>query len=293
MTLPNFLIIGAGRSGTTSLYHYLEQHPDVYMSPIKEARYFAYEGKDHDFFKIRDFESYEALFDGVTSEKAIGEASPDYLFTKCSPERIKTTLPEAKLIVILRDPADRAYSHYLILVRNGIIRDVPFARIVESKPGSPDYEFRQVILESGYYNTQIRRYLSLFPDERMKIVYYDDLRADAPSVMSEIYEYLGVDPNFSGATSQRHNASIVPKSAALHWTVERFFKEDNLLKRAAKQVLPRERRLQIYQAFRSASLKAPEKLDRETRAKLIEIYRDEIVGLQQLVDRDLSKWLRV
>ncbi len=127
MPTPNFFVIGAARSGTTSLYHYLKQHPQIYISPVKEPRFFAFKGvadnldsyyepSGSDIVKesITSFEAYCALFQGVSCEKAIGEASPLYLWSSKACENIHQTIPDAKLIAILRDPVERAFSHFLL-----------------------------------------------------------------------------------------------------------------------------------------------------------------------------------
>src|SRR5215210_1748036 len=131
--LPNFLVIGAGKSGTTSLYHYLRQHPDVYMSPVKEPLFFAAEGGRIRFpgpdgrmisraanpGAVTRMKDYRALFAGVSGKKAVGEASPQYLYTPEAPLRIKHYVPEAKLIAVLRNPVERAYSAFLHRTRLG------------------------------------------------------------------------------------------------------------------------------------------------------------------------------
>src|SRR5580765_3646808 len=121
MTLPNFLIIGAGKSGTTALYEYLKQHPQVYMSPVKEPRFFAFEGESVNFggpwgerlnpevMAFNSIASYSALFEDVEDETAIGEASPIYLWAAKAAARIHRRVPDARLIAILRDPVERAY----------------------------------------------------------------------------------------------------------------------------------------------------------------------------------------
>ena len=128
MVLPNFLIIGAAKSGTTSLYSYLNQHPQVYFSPFKEPRFFALEGKEVNYQgpsqvvnqkAINTIDEYEKLFAGVTDEVAIGEASTLYLYSPEAPAKIKQYIPQVKLIAILRNPIDRAYSGYCHLVRDG------------------------------------------------------------------------------------------------------------------------------------------------------------------------------
>ena len=126
MTLPNFLVIGAAKSGTSSLYMYLKQHPEIYMSPIKEPHFFSFDDEskmtkgpgDPIHKAITNFDDYQAQFDGVTDEKAIGEASTSYLYRPEAPGRIHAMLPDAKLIVILRNPVDRAFSAYMHVVRD-------------------------------------------------------------------------------------------------------------------------------------------------------------------------------
>ncbi|MCW5935662.1 MAG: sulfotransferase, partial [Fimbriimonadia bacterium] len=128
MRMPNFLIIGAAKSGTTALYFYIKQHPEVFMAKVKEPRFFAYEGgvpewkgpldAENNAWVITDKEVYTALFNDVSEEKVWGEASPIYLYSEPAPERIKNYAPDAKLVAILRHPIERAYSHYLHLIRD-------------------------------------------------------------------------------------------------------------------------------------------------------------------------------
>ncbi len=113
MSLTNFLIIGAAKAGTTSLYHYLRQHPDVFMSPVKEPQYYWDEGPKNMHACAYDRAAYERLFEGSESRRAAGEASPQYLHSPTAPARIAADLPRSRLIVSLRNPADRAYSCYL------------------------------------------------------------------------------------------------------------------------------------------------------------------------------------
>ncbi len=128
MNKPNFLIIGALKAGTTSLFNYLMQHPQIYMSPVKEPKFFALVGEYLDPKKreilgkcVVDIEEYRALFDNVTTEKAIGEASAIYLSSRRAPGRIQHYILNVKLIAILRDPVERAYSHFLHNVRKYVV----------------------------------------------------------------------------------------------------------------------------------------------------------------------------
>src|SRR6478735_7459449 len=114
MTLPNFLLIGGAKCSTTSLYHYLGQHPDIFMSPIKEPRYFGSGSRPVTPAPARTRAAYERLFNGVTTERAIGEASPQYLHCADAVDRIADELPDGvRFIVSIRNPAERAYSSYL------------------------------------------------------------------------------------------------------------------------------------------------------------------------------------
>ena len=144
MTLPNFLILGAQKAGTTSLFDYLGQHPEVYPSPIKETHFFDHGGVRQTYAgpvripgpKIKSLEEYEGLFDGVRDEKAVGEATPTYLYLPGVAERIRHHVPEARLIAILRDPVERAYSGYQHAVRNGRerLRRVPLSCACHDAP---------------------------------------------------------------------------------------------------------------------------------------------------------------
>ncbi|MGL6340594.1 MAG: sulfotransferase family protein, partial [Waterburya sp.] len=126
--MPNFLIIGAAKAGTTALHEYLQQHPQIYLTPTKETNFFAFAEQDINFqgigdevlkdFSITDWKTYQAQFAGVTREKAIGEACPSYLYYPQAAIKIKQYIPDARLIVILRNPVERAYANFLHIVRD-------------------------------------------------------------------------------------------------------------------------------------------------------------------------------
>ena len=167
MTMPNFLMVGAQKCGTPSLYYYLKQHPQIYMSPVKEAHFFdVEEGEKPDFRRashssrpVSGIEDYRALFAGVKDETAIGEASPSYVYIPEAPRRIRSRLPDAKLIAILRDPADRAYSAFLHTSRSGREPLTDFAQALREEEDRirngwhPLYHYR----ERGFYHAQLKR----------------------------------------------------------------------------------------------------------------------------------------
>ena len=302
MTLPNFLVIGAGKAGTTSLYHYLDQHPEVYMSPIKEPKFFALEGGvpeyrgpgDREVWSsgtnraISDPGEYEALFDGVGGEKAIGEASPGYLCNAGAPGRIKRYVPDARLVAVLRDPAERAYSAYLHMIRDGREK-LGFAEALgeeerRTREGwAPGWQYTR----EGFYCRNLRRYFELFDREQIRIYLYEDLRADPLGLMRDAFGFLGVDEAFVPDFSMRHNASGIPKSRLLVSLITRR----NPLKTVLKPLLPKGLRTRISVGVQNRNLNPAPPLSPEDREWLIELYREDILGLQDLLGRDLSDWL--
>lgn len=273
MTLPNFLIIGAAKAGTTSLYEYLREHPDVFMSPLKEPGYFWAEAPAIEDAPIRTREQYEHLFDGVTTERAIGEATPRYLPSPTAAERIKRELPDARLIVSLRNPADRAYSSYLGRLQSGRERRPPEEAL---QPGS--YYF-----ETSLYYESLARFFERFA--RIKVVLFDDLRADPKAVMRDVYAFLDVDPAFEPHVDVRHNRAAVPRSRTLNAL---FLRSAGFLRRIAPPIL-RNRgftpRLHPFFLGPAASMSPA------LRERLLNEFRDDIEKTARLIGRDLSMWL--
>ncbi|HUP62025.1 MAG TPA: sulfotransferase [Thermoanaerobaculia bacterium] len=274
MTLPNFLIIGAAKAGTTSLYEYLAQHPDVYMSPIKETNHFCDE-EQIDIPAVRSREAYERLFAAVNGERAIGEASPKYLNTIRGLERIDSDLPGVRLIVSLRNPVDRAYSSYLGLCRDGRELRAPEDAL---RPGG--YSF-----ETSFYAPRLRRYFDRFPRERIKVILFDDLVARPAETMREIFRFLDVDPSFAVDTTVRHNPAVVPRFPRLNRAITGGL-------RLVRPLMPQRLLWRDYGTrLRRAILRTPDPLSPALRARLLEQYRDDIRATGDLIGRDLSQWL--
>lgn len=299
MTMPNFFIIGAAKSGTTSLYHYLSQHPQIYTSPLKEPRFFALEGERLDFrgpgdrealrSSVTDIEAYRALFDGVTDEIAIGEASPVYLYSPKAPERIRHYVPEAKFIAVLRDPAERAYSGFLHLVRDGLEPLDDFARTLEEEEVrakrnyAPHWRYR----DGGFYHAQLSRYFERFDEEQIRVYLYEDLKADPMGVLRDVFGFLGVDEGFVPDLTFRHNVSSVPKNRRLH----RLLTGPNAIRAGIRTLIPTGVRRRVTATVKSRNLRRPPQLSLEVRRQLIGAYREDILKLQVLIRRDLSSWL--
>ncbi len=297
MTMPNFLIIGAMKAGTTALYSYLEQHPQVYMSPVKEPNFFAFESEKMDFQapydqeginrdSITRIEAYRELFDGVTNEKAIGEASHWYLYSPKAPGRIRYHIPEAKLIAVLRNPVDRAYSQFLHFVRDGQEPITDFAQALQEEEQriSNNWAFGRYA-SRGFYYAQLKRYFDTFDRDQIKVYLHEDLSADLMGVLRGTFGFLGVDETFVPEISVKPNVSGIPKSRALHT----LFTRPTRIKAVLKRRLPAGM-LRLASDVKDRNLAKPQ-LTPEVRRQLIEVYREDISKLQDLIDRDLSGWL--
>ncbi len=297
LPLPTFLIIGAMKSGTSALYTYLDQHPEVYMSPVKEPNFFAFEGDTLDFQapiddrginaqSITDLEQYETLFADGAGFRARGEASHWYLYWPKAPMRIQHHIPDARLVAILRNPVERAYSEYLHFVRDGSepYDDFGAALDAEGERMQNNWAMGRYV-DRGFYHRQLARYFARFDREQLKIYLHDDLKADSEAVMQDLYEFIGVDPAFTPDVSVRPNPSGVPQNKWMHMLLH----PSGPLQKRLIQKLPQWLR-DIGRSLRNQNLDKPE-LRSEHRRRLIETYREDILQLEDLLDRDLSGWL--
>jgi len=291
--LPNFLIVGAGKSGTTSLYYYLKQHPAIYMSPLKEPHYLICDSlvKPHlssgahkyNTPIVKDFEEYKDIFSGAKDESQIGEASTGYLYYyKDAIPQIKRVLGNIKIIIILRNPIDRAYSHYLHHIRDGS-EQLSFeeALQVENERKKSNWAWTFFYKEVGMYYEQVKAYLSNF--ENVKIFLFDELNKDAPTLVKNIYSFLEVDNSFTPNLKTHYNVSGLNRYKVVH----NLIAKPNLLKSVVKQMVSKAKREQIKRYF----LKKPT-MKTDTKKYLIEVFREDILALLNLIDRDLLHWLK-
>ena len=297
MTLPNFLILGAAKTGTTSLYRYLRQHPKIYMSPAKEPRFFAFEGEilnykgpgDAQETAKTDLKSYQDLFRDVTDETAIGEASTVYLWSPKAAERIQYYIPDAKLIAILRNPVERAYSNFLHLVQaeREPLSDFAQALKQEQERINNNWWHFWYYKEQGFYSVQLKRYCDRFDANQIKVYLYEDFQAEPITVVKDIFRFLEVDSDFTPNLSEKVRQSRrVPKNKALH----SLLTQPNPLKAILKPLLPTKVRQRVADNLNQKNLVKP-KVSPEVCQQLIEEYREDIVALQDLIKRDLSNWL--
>lgn len=281
MTLPNFIVAGAKKTATTSMYEYLKQHPQIYMSPIKEAKYFAYEPHNpnhvsagYQQYPIRTMEAYQDLFRDVTNEIAIGEASPLYISSLYALQQIYQTIPTVKLIFSLRNPVDRVYSDYIMRVRGGY-EERPVAQAMQEDLD----DFRQ----KTYYKW-LSPWYEHFPVEQIKVVLFEDIKKDAVQVMQELYQFLGVDAGFRPDVSRHHQIGGLPKSQAKQ-TIVNYLRRYRFL----RFYLPKGLRIHFTDFARGNLEKAPPLPD-DLRQMLSQMYCEDLPELSKLIGRDLSIW---
>jgi len=293
---PNFIIIGAMKAATTSLYTYLKQHPDVFMTSIKEPMFFNNFQKRNNFKlqgrktkKITTFEQYNALFKGVKTEKAIGEASPAYISNKDCPTLINKHLPNAKIIAILRQPVARAYSNFLHARRadREVIADFETAFNKEKERKAENWSPLYYYKGKGYYAEQLERYYNLFPKENIKVLLFEEVIKNPIETAQEIFEFLNIDNSFVPDTSKKANVSGTPKGM-FGWLIMKLRYYSIIPNIQFSKYLPQ---FIIQFLFRSAYKKASP-LNPKVKTRLThKFYKEDILKLEKLIGKDLQHWL--
>jgi hypothetical protein len=272
------------------------------MSPVKETNFFALEGEQlvdqkddpeqmsHYPWSVTDYDSYKDLFQDATSEKAIGEVSPMYLYSKKAALNIKERIPNVKLIAILRQPTDRLYSRYLHLAREN---RTPTSSIEDALDKQSIWWKRNDLIQEGFYHAHLKKYYALFPKEQIHVVLYDDFRTNPEAIIKEIYQFIGVDSSYSPSMNTEFNVSgfvankkldniIGQNSMVKSWITKaspaltRYMSGNKMIKSWVNQM-------------RNKNLKRPP-LSKTLKIQINEIYRSEIDKLQNLISKDLSHW---
>jgi len=296
MAFPNVVLLGVGKAGTTSIYYYAAQHPQVGVSKIREPKFLLYAGHLQNpirhavpHFRIRTVGEYEALYADCKDRRARLDISPTYLmFPDQTIHGIRRYVPEAKLVAIFRQPADRGYSNYVMHVRMGDEHLLNFADALQAEKDGLRREGGNVrsYFNRGFYYARTKRFLDEFPRERFLFLLYDDLVGDPQGFFGRLFGFMDVDPGFSPDRSRRHNPGAWPRRIAWHHLVTSM----NPLKRKLAQLVPASVRMPLRQALRKGNLTAAPTLDPELRRRLTREYRDDILRLQDLIGRDLSAW---
>ncbi len=292
--LPNFLIVGSAKAGTTSLYYYLQQHPEISFPELKEPKYFSslnlqfpHKGTGDstvDKFAIKSFEEYKKLFNNLNT-KRIGEASPDYLYYyEKTPDEIYQKLGDIPIIIILRSPIKRAFSAYSYLTRDSR-ETLTFKEALEKEEyrQNNNYDFIWSYKRGGLYYEQVRAYKNRFTN--VKVLLLEEFSKDPEKEMASIFEFLQVDTSFRVSTEVTHNVSGKPSNFIARFLLSR----DNNVSQILRELLKKYVRREWLEKISSKFMIKEKILDTDANF-LKDYYQEDIHKLEKLLDKDLSIW---
>lgn len=298
--LPNFLIVGAAKSGTSSLHNYLNQHPDIFLpsfddngKKVKEPRFLVKEIVEQRLHNgVWNYEDYKSLFSEADNEIAIGEATVLYLYyyNNAIKNIIHYLNKDVKIIIMLRNPTERAYSAYQH-VSKGVREDKSFEdalsieeiRMQEDKTITPMIMYKGM----GMYYKMVKAYIDTFTN--VHIILHDDFRDNTKIEMMKVYKFLGVENDNNVNLDVKHNIG------GRKWRIsflKHLFIGDNFVKLFLKSILPKEIRRPIYRILSNFSKNNTEKMSEETRLYLNNYFKDDIFELSKLINKDLEHWKR-
>ena len=281
----DFFIVGTPKAGTTSLYYYLDNHPQIIMSSIKEPNYFSNQdiSLQNLFYEetiIESLEDYHKLFPEDKTVKKYGESSVSYLFYKSVPKKIYQYNKRSKIIILLRNPIERAYSHYLMDRRLGLVNQ-EFSDIFEKKSGI----FFQQYFKLGNYTNQIKRYIDIFQEDNIHIIWYDKFKEDVAQEVSKVYQFLSVDQDFKFNLNREYNKSLITNNK-----IVLAIYSVRSLRKILKRIFSVKFMIFIKTLFFQRNNK-PE-LSKSLKKELIEYYYEDILSLEKLLKKDLRDWKR-
>ncbi len=296
--LPDFLVIGAARAGTTALHSYLRQSPQIFMPDVKEPNFFAYmnrsldiQGPGADFINnsVTELEAYCDLFAPAPDGVICGEASPLYLYEPGTAENIRQVVPNVKMICILRNPIEQAFSHFMYAskLRVETLTDFTDALMKEDERLAQNWQPLFGYSNFARFGTQLDRFLNVFPRDQFLLLTYDRYQAEPDAVMSEIQSFIGADPSFTPDMSKRANAGGVPKNKAF----QDFIMKPNPITGLVANVMPLSMRRAIRDRLAAMNTKTEKTMPPRARAILKERLSGEIHRLEAILDEDLSHWL--
>lgn len=288
---PNLFIVGAPRSGTTSLYFYLKQHDEIFFPQVKEPRHFQWDYYNDIFYdklKTRSYSSkndYLDLFQTEKKFKYYAEASPSYLYAYDSASQIKMEYPDAKILIILRNPIDRCFSNYTLRHSSGREKltfgeciDYEINFLKDRREGSRHY------IRQGFYSNGIKAYQEIFGDS-VEVFLYDDLKKDSNLLISSILDFLDLKE------TNKINTNFITQQSKIN--KPKFFQKIKKwrVKKLLFSLIPLNWRLNLKTYINDSFLNKEYTMDITSRKKLENLYREDIIRTSKLIDKDLNHWL--
>ncbi len=281
---PNFFIVGVPKAGTTSLYEYLKKIPEIFMSPEKEPYYFTTKtfSEEHPMIPIDNKKKYLNLFKNVKDEKIIGEATPNYLADPDAPKLIHQVSPDAKILISLRNPVERLFSHFLMFKGVGRIK-ISFSEYIEKEfKQEYDYGKSRLSLKSSFYSDNVKRYIDIFGKDQVKIIFFEELIEDTNSVLKDILKFLNVSNSLDNFEAEAHN----PYSEARGEISKKVYTNMRVRKFVKSGIMPISlRRFLRHNVFMKKQPK--QKIDETDRSTLEKFYHDDVKKLKTLLDCEL------
>lgn len=295
--LPDFLILGAAKAGTTALFGALSRHPRVFCSPWKEPRFFAQVGLPlpdagqagtRTRRVVSDEAEYFRLFATCPTGAVAGEASTEYLANHRAPVIAFDYVPRARLIAILRHPVERAYSQYLHRRHNGRepLDTFEAAWAAEARTGHRGNAPTR-LRGRGFYGQALTRWLEVFPREQLLILFYEDWLHRPEYVLDRVWRHISVESIPRPVVRRENVSSRPPRWLWLHRQITR---RDNPVRRFARRFLPTSLRDVVTDSIHRLNLGKAPRLDRGLRAQLAVVYHDDLDRLEILTGRDLTAW---
>ncbi len=291
---PNFFIVGAPKCGTTSMWAYLRQHPDIFMPKIKEINYFSSDKPDlHAKWLNKNLNNYLKLFAKVNNEKVIGEASVSYLYSRVAPENIKLFNPEAKIIIMVRNPVDAICSAFHMHIANGVQKtfDLEKALYDEDCRKLSIFEDETYYVNKVRYSKSISRYLKVFERQNVFIIVFDDFIANSESIYLKTLEFLEVAPTFIPDFK-----NYFPARTLKNYSIRRFFSSHQKLRKLGISIMKEKYRHFIldllYPIFLGKNTPKPI-IRQEIKDRLKIELKSEVEDLSQILDRDLTHWTKI
>jgi len=280
---PNLFIVGASKSATSTLYVYLSKVPGICMSTIKEPNYFSvkiYPGDEVQV--IRDKKQYLSLFNIGNDDKIIGEASPEYLADSEAPNLIHKVSPNAKIIIILRDPVERAYSYYFMFVRHGRIKNSFHDEVqLALKNKKKGIKSNFGLLESGLYSEGVKRYLDTFGSKQVKILIFDEFIKNQKESLEEVLAFLGLNYLFDDFKVDQYN-----KFGIVRFPLAQKILRNRKLKYMLEKVLPKTVRKVGRDKILLKQQTKP-KMNEKDRKSLVNFYKEDVEKLQNILGQRL------
>ena len=284
---PNFFIVGAAKAGTTSLNMYLSQNPEIFMSKRKEPNYFSASTIPDDVPNrkpIRDKNQYLELFKDVKNEKIIGESSTSYLADPDAANLIYNIAPNAKIIIMLRDPVERAFSNYLMLKGKKRI-SLSFHEQLQAEFNQRDSLEEDIKLDIGFYSQHIKKYQEIFGLNQVKVIIFEEFIKDYKTTVNEILQFLGLEPSDDIVKEHAFNAY-----SEIRGPISQKIIKSKTISKIINKILPATNKRILREKYLFKKQPKP-KMSKDDGILLQKFYQEDVNNLEKLLGRKFPwKW---